>query len=70
MTVHGAYDRSPGATQKMKYENGYMRPVIAECNICHGYGSIFKEKDKCKKCGGKRIVEESKVVELYIPKGS
>ncbi|MCJ1431251.1 hypothetical protein MMC27_000602 [Xylographa pallens] len=59
-----------GATQKMKRENGYFRPVIAECSTCHGYGSIFKEKDKCKKCGGKRIIPESKVIELYIPKGS
>ena len=54
----------------MKHENSYIRPVITECSTCHGYGSIFKEKDKCKKCGGKRIVPESKMTELYIPKGS
>ncbi|MCJ1396839.1 hypothetical protein MMC11_000029 [Xylographa trunciseda] len=59
-----------GATQKMKHENGYYRPVIAECSECHGQGHFFKDKDKCKKCGGKRIIEESKVVELYIPKGN
>ncbi|KAI9858362.1 MAG: hypothetical protein M1830_006337, partial [Pleopsidium flavum] len=32
--------------------------------------SIFKEKDRCKKCKGNRVTEERKVLEIYIPRGS
>jgi DnaJ family protein A protein 2 len=30
----------------------------------------YKEKDRCKKCKGKRTVKETKALELYIPRGS
>jgi DnaJ homolog subfamily A member 2 len=31
---------------------------------------VFKDKDRCKKCKGARVVEARKVLELYIPPGS
>jgi DnaJ family protein A protein 2 len=31
---------------------------------------MFKEKDRCKKCKGKRTVQEKKALEIYIPRGS
>ncbi|KAI4254611.1 MAG: hypothetical protein LQ352_002992 [Teloschistes flavicans] len=37
---------------------------------CQGTGKVYKDKDKCKKCKGERVVEEKKVLELYIPRGS
>ncbi|KAL8693117.1 MAG: hypothetical protein Q9218_002003 [Villophora microphyllina] len=37
---------------------------------CKGTGKVYKDKEKCKKCKGERVVEEKKVLELYIPRGS
>jgi DnaJ family protein A protein 2 len=31
---------------------------------------VFKEKDKCRKCKGKRVTSEKKVLEIYIPRGA
>ncbi|KAI1005755.1 DnaJ [Podosphaera aphanis] len=40
------------------------------CDNCSGSGKIFKGKDKCKKCKGKRVTSEKKVLEIYIARGS
>jgi len=40
------------------------------CDNCTGTGKIFKEKDRCKKCKGKRTTSEKKVLEIYIPRGA
>jgi len=40
------------------------------CDPCSGTGKVFKEKDRCKKCKGKRTTSEKKVLEIYIPRGA
>lgn len=40
------------------------------CDTCSGAGKNFKEKDKCRKCKGKRITSEKKQLEIYIPRGA
>ena len=40
------------------------------CDMCKGDGNYYKEKDKCKKCKGKKINAERKMLEIYIPRGS
>ncbi|PUU76889.1 hypothetical protein B9Z19DRAFT_217011 [Tuber borchii] len=40
------------------------------CVSCKGSGDVFREKDRCKKCKGNCVVEEKKVLEIYIPRGS
>jgi DnaJ family protein A protein 2 len=42
----------------------------AVCSNCEGTGQVFKDKDRCKKCKGKRVVQTKKMLELYIPRGS
>lgn len=49
---------------------GMMRRETVLCDHCQGTGSLFKEKDRCRKCKGKRTVQEKKVLEIYIPPGS
>jgi DnaJ homolog subfamily A member 2 len=49
---------------------GLVTQETAECSTCQGTGEVYKDKDKCKKCKGKRVVETKKVLELYIPPGS
>jgi DnaJ family protein A protein 2 len=40
------------------------------CDACTGTGKVFKEKDRCKKCKGKRTTSEKKVLEIYVPRGA
>lgn len=40
------------------------------CDGCTGTGNVFKDKDKCKKCKGKRTTSEKKVLEIYVPRGA
>ncbi|KAL8786195.1 MAG: hypothetical protein Q9195_008314 [Heterodermia aff. obscurata] len=49
---------------------GLVAQETVLCSVCRGTGSIFKDKDRCKKCKGNRVVEARKVLELYIPRGS
>jgi DnaJ family protein A protein 2 len=42
----------------------------SECANCHGTGSVFKEKDRCKKCRGACVVEVTELLELYVPPGA
>jgi DnaJ-class molecular chaperone len=48
---------------------GFMTTqTITQCEECKGRGKIIK--DKCKKCNGNMVVEEEKVLELDIAKGT
>jgi DnaJ family protein A protein 2 len=40
------------------------------CDTCSGSGKVFKEKERCKKCKGKRTTSDRKVLEIYIPRGA
>ncbi|KAK0543201.1 Type I HSP40 co-chaperone, partial [Tilletia horrida] len=39
------------------------------CQDCGGTGEIVNQKDKCKQCQGKKVVQERKVLEVRIDKG-
>ncbi|KAI4290475.1 MAG: hypothetical protein L6R35_000258 [Caloplaca aegaea] len=49
---------------------GLMTQETVICNPCKGTGKVYRDKERCKKCKGERVVEEKKVLELYIPRGS
>jgi DnaJ family protein A protein 2 len=48
---------------------GLMQETVV-CSSCNGAGQVFKDKEKCKKCKGNRVVQTRKILELYIPRGS
>lgn len=48
----------------------FLTKATQPCTTCSGRGSFFSDKDKCKKCKGKRTVEAKKILEIYIPPGS
>lgn len=58
--VEKSYSISPGIVSS-KY---------VECNSCNGRGELFREKDRCKKCNESGLVEETKILEAFIPKGA
>lgn len=47
-----------------------MTASLLPCDSCSSTGSTFRDKDRCRKCKGRRVLEEKKVVEVYIPRGS
>lgn len=49
---------------------GMVTQQTVPCNTCHGRGSFYADKDKCKKCKGVRTTKEKKILELYVPRGS
>jgi DnaJ family protein A protein 2 len=66
-------DRCKGAGLQEVFRQiapGLARKEVVSCDHCQGSGMYHKEKDRCKKCKGKRTVKENKALELYIPRGS
>jgi len=49
---------------------GIVTQETVMCDMCKGDGNYYKDKDKCKKCKGKKINAERKMLEIYIPRGS
>ena len=39
------------------------------CPDCRGTGQVIEEDDKCPLCCGQKVVEEQKIVEVFIEKG-
>jgi len=48
---------------------GMVQQLQQECSKCGGMGEIIKEKDKCRKCSGHKVVQEKKILEIYVEKG-
>lgn len=49
---------------------GLVTQETVNCSTCSGRGSYYSDKDKCKKCEGKRTVSQKKILELYVPRGA
>ncbi|KAG6446301.1 dnaJ homolog subfamily A member 2 [Manduca sexta] len=45
------------------------RQYQARCPTCHGQGETINEKDKCPKCKGKKVLNETKILEVHVEKG-
>lgn len=45
------------------------RQFQSRCPTCHGQGETINDKDKCSKCKGKKVVNETKILEVHIDKG-
>lgn len=48
---------------------GVVTSDWVDCSVCGGRGKVVKEKDRCKKCSGKGLVEEKSILEVYVPRG-
>ncbi|KAG7195960.1 uncharacterized protein KQ657_002347 [Scheffersomyces spartinae] len=53
-----------------RYGPGIIRQESVNCTKCEGRGKIYRSKDKCKKCLGSRVQEETKIYEFEIKKGA
>lgn len=57
----------------MKTMMRQMGPMIQRfqtvCPDCNGEGEIVRDKDRCKRCNGKKTVVERKVLHVHVDKG-
>lgn len=74
LTLNTAQSFANNVSQGQKTVLNRLGPMLtqstAPCTVCDGQGSFFAPKDKCKKCKGKKVTEEKKMLEIYIPRGA
>ncbi|SCU87250.1 LAFA_0E05622g1_1 [Lachancea sp. 'fantastica'] len=60
-----------GVKQRLKRVGpGFVTRETVKCEHCKGLGKSVRNEDLCKKCHGKKVVQESKDLNVYIPRGS
>ncbi|EJU04600.1 hypothetical protein DACRYDRAFT_75459 [Dacryopinax primogenitus] len=47
-----------------------MARTVVPCEDCSGLGKKFREKDRCKKCHGRRVTKEKKRLVTHVERGS
>nr|KAG5712990.1 hypothetical protein BaRGS_021784 [Batillaria attramentaria] len=48
---------------------GMVQQMQSICPDCHGEGETINERDRCKECKGKKVVSETKILEVHVDKG-
>lgn len=43
--------------------------LLSGLTACLSVGEVISEKDRCKKCEGKKVVKEVKILEVHVDKG-
>ncbi|CAH8438280.1 unnamed protein product [Schistosoma turkestanicum] len=56
-------------THVRQLDVGFVQQIQTTCSVCKGEKEIIDPKDCCKKCEGKKVVRETKVIEVPIEKG-
>nr|CAI5864122.1 unnamed protein product [Callosobruchus analis] len=46
-----------------------VQQTQSRCSECQGKGEIIKEKDRCQTCNGKKVCNETKILEVHVDKG-
>lgn len=61
-----------GCGTKVTYRHiapGMTQQLQSRCTDCAGEGEIIKEKDRCGTCKGKKVCNETKILEVHVDKG-
>ncbi|RUP44032.1 hypothetical protein BC936DRAFT_150033 [Jimgerdemannia flammicorona] len=48
---------------------GMIQQMTIPCNVCDGSGELIKDKDRCKKCKGSKVINEKKTLDIFIEMG-
>lgn len=57
---------------KVSYQqiaHNMTRQFQSRCPTCLGQGETINDKDKCSKCKGKKVINETKILEVHVEKG-
>jgi len=73
-TKEGAYKKCPGCSGNgVRFTKRQMGATIIQmqqdCDMCNRKGEVIDKKDQCKKCKGKKTIQEPKVIEVEIDRG-
>lgn len=58
-----------GVKTQLRQLGPMIQQVQSPCDACNGVGETIPPKDKCKKCDGRKVASERKVLEVRIEKG-
>lgn len=61
-----------GCGIKVSYRSlgpGMAQQVQSCCSDCRGEGMVIREKDRCNTCEGKKVCNETKILEVHVDKG-
>lgn len=61
--------RGQGVKIVLRQLGPMVQQIQQPCGDCNGEGEIINAKDRCKECNGKKIVNERKVLEVFIDRG-
>jgi DnaJ family protein A protein 2 len=59
-----------GVTLTNQLAPGVVGKMRVTCTDCDGAGEHIREKDRCKRCKGKKVMKEKKRVEFQIHPGT
>lgn len=48
---------------------GMVQQLSTVCHNCQGQGQRLNQKDRCKTCGGRKMLRQKKMLEVHIDKG-
>lgn len=55
---------------RMQIAPGMIQQLQQPCPTCRATGEVIPDKDRCKICDGKKLVQEPKVLEINIERGT
>ena len=67
--IHTRVLSLPIHSQHRQIGPGMVQQIQSVCSDCGGRGETIPEADRCKECRGKKLVPETKVIEVPIDKG-
>jgi DnaJ family protein A protein 2 len=62
-------DGKGSKTASMMVGPGMYSQQQVECPSCSGSGETIRDKDQCRKCKGTKVVDELKIMEVFIDRG-
>lgn len=66
-TCHGC--NGTGAKTMMRQMGPMIQRFQTVCPDCGGEGELIRDRDRCKKCSGKKTVVERKVLHVHVDRG-
>merc|ERR1712015_477626 len=72
---HGAVQKCPncrGTGMQVRIQQlgpGMMQQIQSMCHECNGNGERIDPKLRCKKCNGRKVNRERKILEVHVDKG-
>ncbi|KAK7084491.1 DnaJ subfamily A member 2 [Halocaridina rubra] len=81
-TACGGEGGPPGALQPCRTCNGrgikvtitqlgpgMVQQMQSSCRDCEGQGEVIKERDRCQSCLGRKVTQQTKLLEVHVDKG-